>query len=421
MNPELLRNLWLEITPQRLAAMPAVLFILFGTVWLSEGIGDLPDAAWWTGIAIGVIWGARQAAGAVMGEVAARTWDAQRASALSPAQMALGKLFGATAYAWYGVALCVAVHLVSGGSAAEAGGLVLRTALSHGAALFASLVLLGLGGRTLVLTSLPHLVGMLAAASVENLLMIMTNAGNWYGLALDGRAVALSSTALFWLWSIAGCIALLGRELNVRRRLPAWPAFIGFVALYAAGFGWDMGEAGPLRAAFLALALLTANTALVEPKSRAEIARLLSGRFGAVPPSLQALAATAVVALLLGFGPVKAPAHGSDFTTLLPIAAVLFLARDIALIRLLSLRRGGLRGAIAAIVWFAVLYGMLPVLLASAGAEALLVMLYPIPVEGIGTATALALGAPAAQAILLWVLLARAVRQGLAPAAPQPA
>jgi hypothetical protein len=100
----------------------------------------------------------------------------------------------------------------------------------------------------------------------------------------------------------------------------------------------------------------------------------------------------------------------------LPLAAVLFLARDIALVRLVSLRRGGVRGAVAAIVWFAVLYGMLPVLLAGAGAEGALVLFYPLPVEG--ASAALALGAPAAQAALLWALLARAVRQGRTPTAP---
>lgn len=429
MNPEFLRNIWLEITPQRLAAMPAVLFLLFGVVWLSEGMRELPDAAWWTGIAIGVVWGARQAAGAVMGEVAARTWDAQRASALSPAQMALGKLFGATAYAWYGVVLCIAVLLATGGALADAATLALRTALSHGAALFASLVLLGLGGRALVLTSLPHLIGMLAGAGIEYPLAAISDATGWYGLSIEGTAFGLLSGLLLWLWSVIGCTALLGRELNVPRRAPAWPAFILFVAAYAAGFGWFDSEHGPLRAAFLALGLLTATTALVEPKSRAEITRLLAGRLGEIPPSLQALAATAVVAVLLGFRPVRTPTYdfsllpvdGSDFTTLLPVAGVLFLARDIALIRLLSVRRGGLRGAIAAIVWFAVLYGLLPVMLAGAGAEALLVLFYPVPVEGARVATALALGAPALQALVLWVLLARAVRQGLAPAAPRPA
>lgn len=430
MNPELLRNLWLEITPQRLIAMPAVLFLIFGAVLISDDRGALADAAWWTGIAIGVLWGARQAAGAVMGEVAGRTWDSQRASALTPAQMALGKLFGATAYAWYGVVLCALVHLGAGGAPVEAASLILRTGLAHGVALFASLVLLALGGRSLVMTSLPHLAGIVAAAGagVEAMLPMAAMMGHmaheaadpghasiaFYGLAVNRLVFTLVTIALFWAWSVVGCIALLRGELNVPRRIPLWALFIGFVALFAAGFGQGIA----LAAAFLALCLLTQAAALLEPKSRRGIARLLSGEVGAVPPSLQALLAATALAVALAAGIGAEALRARDLAGLLPIGAVLFLARDIALVRLVSLRRGGLRGAVAAIVWFAVLYGMLPVVLAGAGAEAALVLFYPLPAEGASAATALALGAPAAQAVLLWVLLARAVRQGPLPTAP---
>jgi hypothetical protein len=446
MNPELLRNLWLEITPQRLAAMPAVLFLIFGAVLITEGREALPDAAWWTGIAIGVLWGARQAAGAVMGEVAGRTWDSQRASALTPAQMALGKLFGATAYAWYGVALCALVQLGAGGAPMEAASLILRTGLSHGVALFASLVLLGLGGRSLVMTSLPHLAGIVAAGAADGMVPLLTaiaalpndaaviagatpmapgealkaisghiDAVHVFGLSVARTTVMLVTTALFWAWSVVGCIALLRGELNVPRRVPVWPLFLGFVALYTAGFGWNDGSRVALQPAFGALSVVTFLAALLEPKSRGEIRRLLAGSLGAIPPSLQAWLAAAALAIALAAGIGTGASH---LDTMLAPAAVLFLARDIALIRLVSLRRGGLRGAVAAIVWFAVLYGMLPVVLAGAGADAALVLFYPLPVEGASAGSALALAAPAAQAVLLWALLARAVRRGATPPAP---
>jgi hypothetical protein len=432
MNPELLRNLWLEITPQRLIAMPAVLFLIFGAVLLSEGREALPDAAWWTGLAIGVLWGARQAAGAVMGEVAGRTWDNQRASALTPAQMALGKLFGATAYAWYGVVLCALAHLGAGGAPMETASLILRTGLAHGVALFASLVLLSLGGRSLVMTSLPHLAGIVAAGGLDQPFLwlaglgiaggqlppdgITGGTGRWYGVTVHAPTFALAFIVASWAWSVVGCVALLGRELNVPRRVPVWPMFLGFFALYTAGFGWHDGSRVALQPAFLALCLVTGLAALLEPKSRAEIRRLLAGSLGAIPPSLQALLAAAVLAIALAAGVGADALRASDLDSLLALAAVLFLTRDIALIRLVSLRRGGLRGAVAAIVWFAVLYGVLPVVLAGVGAEAALVLFYPLPAEG--ASAALALGAPAAQAVLLWGVLARAVLRGQAAARP---
>lgn len=431
MNPELLRNLWLEITPQRLVAMPAVLFLIFGAVLLSDGREALPDAAWWTGLAIGVLWGARQAAGAVMSEVAGRTWDSQRASALTPAQMGLGKLFGATSYAWYGVGLCALVHLGAGGAPVETASLILRTGLAHGVALFASLVLLGLGGRSLVMTSLPHLAGIVAAGAADGVVPLVVALGEfpqgfvpgvdssaestgllWFGLPFSYGGFTRLSTALFWGWSVVGCIALLRGELNVPRRVPLWPLFVGFVTLYAAGFGLGIAIAP----AFLAVCALTQAAALLEPKSRAEVRRLLGGEIGAIPPSLQALLAATVLAIALAAGVGAEALRARDIGGLLAPAAVLFLVRDIALIRLVSLRRGGLRGAVTAIVWFAVLYGMLPVVLAGAGAEAALVLFYPLPAEG--ASAALALGAPAAQAALLWGLLARAVLRGQAAARP---
>ena len=62
MNPELVRNLWLEITPQRLVATPAVLGLIFAVAFTAAGTDALRTTAWWMGLGLGVIWGARQAA-----------------------------------------------------------------------------------------------------------------------------------------------------------------------------------------------------------------------------------------------------------------------------------------------------------------------------------------------------------------------
>lgn len=414
MSPELVRNLWLEITTQRLVAMPAVLGLIFAVATVSEGAAALQATAWWIGLGLGVIWGARQAAGAVMGEVAARTWDSQRASALTAAEMTFGKLFGATAFAWYGVAICLAVFLAAGGTPLRGASLVLRVLFAHGVALFASLALLALGGRALVLTSLPHLAGIIAGAGIDDPLAWVVDETGWYGLAVDGEIFALATGALFCGWSVVGTLRLMARELTVPQRRWAWPCFVLFLAGFAGGFGWDDGATtGALRAAFLVTALSVTAAALIEPKTRGEIARLLGGRVGAAPPSVQALALAALLAALLGLRGVAAPeVMGRDITTLLPLSVVLFLGRDIALTRLVSLRGGGVRGAITAIVWFAVLYAAVPGLLGGAGAEALVALFLPIPAEGFGAGMAIALGAPGLQAVLLWVLLARRVRAG---------
>jgi pimeloyl-ACP methyl ester carboxylesterase len=49
-----------------------------------------------------ILWGTRLAANSILDEMADKTWDWQRLSILSPWTMTWGKLFGATAFAWYG-------------------------------------------------------------------------------------------------------------------------------------------------------------------------------------------------------------------------------------------------------------------------------------------------------------------------------
>ena len=415
MNPELLRNLWLEITPQRLAAMPAVLGLVFAAFWLTEGRSSVPGNAQWIGLAIGIVWGARQAAGAVAGEIADRTWDSQRASALTPWQMTWGKLVGATAYAWYGVALCAAVHVATGGTVLGAIEVLLATLLAHAVALFASLVLVALGGRAVILTSLPHLAGMVAGlvagAIPLSALGVMIDGLGWYGLG-DGARFRLASVAAFAVWAVLGAWRLMMRELTVPQRPWAWPAFVLFCAGYAAGFAWHDGVEACLRAGFVAAAPLVTAAALAEPKPRAPLQRFLRGAVGEAPASIQALAITATLALALAIATRPAGAL-PELSGAMPVAAVLFLARDIALIRLVSLGRSGIRGAVAALIWLAVLYLALPGLLGGIDGDAALFLFLPVPAVA-APFGAVALAAPALQAASLWHLLVR--RLGTVPA-----
>jgi hypothetical protein len=123
-NPEFRRNLWLELTPQRLVVMPLVLAAIFVVVYLGEegvarwsrgvaGYGGLATSAQAIYLALVLLWGGRQAAGAVTDEIRDRTWDGQRLSALGSWSMAWGKLFGSTVFSWYGALLALAVYAAS--------------------------------------------------------------------------------------------------------------------------------------------------------------------------------------------------------------------------------------------------------------------------------------------------------------------
>jgi hypothetical protein len=114
MNPEFQRNLILELSIHRLIAMPVILLLVFVATGALAG----EDAA--TYVATGVLWlllvlwGGRLAAETVLGEVAGRTWDAQRMSSIGPWTMSWGKLFGSTVFVWYGALWCVPAYFWSG-------------------------------------------------------------------------------------------------------------------------------------------------------------------------------------------------------------------------------------------------------------------------------------------------------------------
>ena len=81
MNPELRRLLWLEVTPQRLWLIP--LALIGGALVMGRALPfALPSLALAAFLAMTLLWGARQAANAVLDEARARTWDVQRMSAL---------------------------------------------------------------------------------------------------------------------------------------------------------------------------------------------------------------------------------------------------------------------------------------------------------------------------------------------------
>ena len=70
MNPEFRRNLWLELTPRRVLLMVIVLGLAFFAAALSGGTDYRP--AWVAEMAyyfIVVIWGSRNAALSVVGEI----------------------------------------------------------------------------------------------------------------------------------------------------------------------------------------------------------------------------------------------------------------------------------------------------------------------------------------------------------------
>ncbi len=92
--------------------MVALLALAFLAAALSGGKDySIAGTAEWLFYAIVVVWGTRNAATAVVGEIRDRTWDMQLLSSIAPGAMMWGKLFGSTIYNWFGGAICLCVLL----------------------------------------------------------------------------------------------------------------------------------------------------------------------------------------------------------------------------------------------------------------------------------------------------------------------
>ncbi len=343
MNPEFRRNLWLELTPRRMVTAAVLLALAFFATALTSTrdfslLLPLPELAAWIYLAVVVLWGTRNAALSVVGEIRDRTWDGQRLSALTAGEMTWGKLFGATIFNWYVGGICLVVLLAQ--ELAGSGVLAALTDLvyyleigiiAQATALLASLIAVRRRqSHSRAEVFIYQLTGLLAALAVHLVWKTATGAASgmslgvppfqivWWGLTFRRRSSCLRR----WRCSPAGSspavTAKCALELKMENGPFVWLGFLVFIGLYVAGFDrWllqspDMAGWGAV-ALRLALAAsvyvtLTYIMVLLEPKDRVHFrwlgARIGSGRLAHAAGRLQAfmmsyLAAVALTAALL--------------------------------------------------------------------------------------------------------------------------
>ena len=391
MNPELRRNLWLELTTHRLLAMPAVLLLVFGVIGANVG-RDWPATVTATAtglfIVLVIFWGSRQASASVSEEVRERTWDWQRLSSLTPWQMTWGKLLGATAFTWYGGLLCIAtLFIASGGMPAPrtTGWLVLALVAAgfamQGAALAASLQAARkdsrLGQRFSTLILLP-----VAGVSIFAFISIVRGPFEqvtWFARSWDPvRFMAVSALA-FAAWALLAAHREMSRELRVARVPWAYAAFIAFLATYVSGFG-DF-HSGGMRSAFifagLIVAVVLAYYALFAEHTTAIRLRRLgvharAGRwrrfFEDLPLWLTALAAVWLFALAAVAFPHRFEASlPGKWIGGYPIAAALLATRDLGILVFFALAPRARRVEAATLLYIALLSYVIPVFLGGVG------------------------------------------------------
>ena len=424
MNPELLRNLWLELTPRRVTQMAVVLALILLTVnvsW-SPWIGTAAEYLFYATV---VVWGTRDAAQSVVGEIRERTWDSQRLSALTPFEMTVGKLLGATSYVWFGGLICLSVVIAAELRDGYPGVwqhllyFLAMGLLSQAVALFASLIAVRRRQTRTRFNVFQYQAAGLAAGYAAWLGWRDVSSLTWWGMNIDGQTFYLASLGIFLAWTLIGCYRLMRLELQVQNHPTIWLAFILFMAAYMAGFeSFPLLALVPpfadvltfrLAAANATLALLTYVAVLFEPKDRVLYRwlgeMLAKGRSGAVLSRLQcwmiAYAAAMISGVMLAYhlGAIGMPTPAL-LTAPMVVAGMGFLTRDLGVFLFFGLAPAQKRGDMPAVITLALLYLVLPRLLGAAGLAEPAILFYPMPGAGwIGAVYAWV------QAIAIWGLV----------------
>lgn len=445
MNPEFVRNLWLEATPFRLALIAGVLLLVFAATNVAPGLFSSQGSALTLYFFFVVLWGTRSATLSVVGEIRERTWDSQKLSAIGPVDMVWGKLLGTTVHNWFGGLICLPFILVpmarqQSVAAAITYGVILLAlgVFAQGVALLSSLTLIRRQtGNWRLDTFLCQVGGIIAAfayytlwSSADAFARSSGGTVSWWGHDFNLSSFHLASLLLFCGWALVGCWRAMRAELRFANGPFVWLAYLLYVAIYEAGFGsliavhgqaTDlMGTSPAQHTATVSVALAAAgllvttySMAFLEPKDPVRLRwlgeQLRAGRIAKTFLALDAWMLSLGVTLVVGF--VLAVLLLADSAVIrdvpmralvLPELAVLgFLVRDVAIFVLMRSFAGG-KGDFAALAVLAVLYFLAPVILQGLGLGGVQFLFVPsvggAPVLGVLAAWAQGLGAAAVAA-----------------------
>lgn len=462
MNPEFQRNLWLEASPRRIAWAGVVLALIFGAVaFVTSNEGGLGRGAAMagalgaTGMAVFVVcamlWGGRAAGNAVLSEIADRTWEFQRLSALTPWTMTWGKLFGATSLAWMCGLVGIAALLLTGSrglsdkvwtlvfllslavllqALSMAAALIgVRKARAEGRAARSGSVAGGLVMGFILLSAIAGSRSFGNGVGTLGLSQIFTARGliNWWTLQSPAEVFRGLVVLAFAAWALAGVWRLMRLELQMQNTPLVWPGFLIFLALFAGGFLFGSGLAPALLAGAMAVALCAYGAAFAEPADRVRLRTFASalkrGDLARAAPLTPTTVAPVVIALLFvlaafATGGGRSFGHG-EVSLGHALALIAFMVRDLGVIAFFRFGPRPQRGDFGAVVALGLLYlvgGLVGGSLGGPGGMQLFTPIGDTPLVGIVSG--------GLQAAVAWWLAARRIRapegqlSGVAPSGP---
>ncbi|MEN9700140.1 MAG: hypothetical protein RLZZ301_1338 [Bacteroidota bacterium] len=257
-NPELQRNAWIELRPNRVLALFGILafaFIFSASVFpneylqLHEVMINLALPIFYLLVAV---WGSKNAADAVADEINQKTWDRQRMTGQRPWTLTFGKIFGPTLLQWLGgvsamgIYFCAALFTENVQETMAQGFVHICIGLLANvlALLFSLLSITGNAQSSFshskintnfffILTLI--IIGYFGAYVFSMFRIFQWNTLSWYGMKW-GYLLTSCSLLTFIVWSIIGVHQNLRTELQYKNNMGMWLAFLGFIVLFFLGF-----------------------------------------------------------------------------------------------------------------------------------------------------------------------------------------
>lgn len=404
MNPELQRNIWLELNRHRLFIIPFIIVTVLMIAYLLAGkrVG-LPFyyTSVWLYLIFVVFWGSRLAGESVTQEITDKTWDSQRMSSLSPWSLAWGKLLGSTLIAWYGgtFALIAMAYSYQTPTAVSmpVGKIIIFFVLIGVLSQVASFVinLIAIRKAATLTRSLSNLFLIALVLIMLFLVELLDNRFfyfiNWYGQPYRLHDFLILSFLIFSIWSIVAAYRLMRSELQIKNPAFAWFIFIIFLAYYTAGFvnTNEPDYVYKLILVIFSVILVTAYLMLfAENKNPMLIKRLFyhlrHKQWRTVFESLPGWFINVVILilfLLVFFGfenkVVNFYGYNENFRAFI-VATCLFLLRDIGIVLFLNLSSKRNRADVTAVIYGVILYYIVPLLFSVAKMDFALALFMPL-------------------------------------------
>jgi hypothetical protein len=409
-NPEFARNIWTELTPQRLIVMPALigLVVLLISMLPDDNVRSTLHVASMAGIAVlGFLWGIKTSADAILDEFNEKTWDWQKMSVIGPWKLAWGKLFGSTIYNWYGALICFVIYILTSFGAQDPAkeihtGLLLLIGMVsiHGIMILISLLMIRKNdGRSKIKSNRIFISGLVALISLSNifsgsLLSEVNTPITWYGIVSGSMNLTTLSALFYCAWIVAGLYRSMRAELQFTDAPVWWIGFILSSVVFHYGYFAGMeilGTAGGISAAmavsFFEFLMLLYLLALSEPKDIVNFRQLLNtwntGEKKTFFRNLPLWITTLPFVFLLGLLAVvffnlasqnsvleeiyrTLKIHGASRSFPFLIALYGFIIRDLGILIFFNLSNNSKRADSAWIIYLLVMYVLLPMLVGSA-------------------------------------------------------